>query len=175
MAARRAEAEADRRELEEAITAGEAARTDLLALHELLGRAQGWGTYDLIGGGLFATMIKHDYLDDARDVASRLQQKLLAFDRELADVEHGGLPLGTVDVSGGLRFADFFLDGLIADWMVQSRIGKAQEATGTVAEQVSERLRRLRQLRTQADRAIQAVVAERAQLLAPGESGTVSP
>ncbi|MGH9042767.1 MAG: hypothetical protein ACRDZ3_21340 [Acidimicrobiia bacterium] len=36
----------------------------------------------------------------ARDVAGRLQQKLLAFDRELSDVAHGVLPLGTVDPPG---------------------------------------------------------------------------
>lgn len=174
LAARQADAEADRRELHEAITAGDEVRTHLLTLHELLHRAGNWGTYDLLGGGFFAAMFKHDYLDDARDVASRLQQRLLAFDRELADVEQGGLPLGTVDLSGGLRFADFFLDGLIADWMVQSRIGRAQEAVEAAATAVTEKLRRLQQLVARADEAVQAVAAERAQLLAPEESGPVS-
>ncbi|MGH8972017.1 MAG: hypothetical protein ACRD0C_02300 [Acidimicrobiia bacterium] len=175
LATRRADAEADRRELDEAMGAGRAVRDDLSALNDLLRRAGNWGTYDLLGGGLFATMIKHDYMDDARDVASRLQQKLLAFDRELSDVEQGGLPLGTVDVGSGLRFADYLLDGLIADWMVQSRITRAAESVAMVAGEVNEKLRRLQGLVAQADEALRAVNAERAQILAPEAGGPVSP
>jgi hypothetical protein len=171
LAARRADAEADRRELMEAQTAGQKVRADLLALQELLHRAGNWGAYDLLGGGLFATMMKHNYVDDARDIASGLQRKLLAFDRELADVEQGGLPLGAVDVGSGLRFADYFFDGLIADSMVQFRINRAEDSVVVVAGEVNAKLKLLRGLEAHADEAIRAVQAERAQLLAPEESG----
>jgi hypothetical protein len=103
--------------------------------------------------------------------ASGRQRRLLAFDRELADVEHGGLPLGAIDVGSGLRFADYFFDGLIADWMVQSRINRAGESVAAMAAEVKEKLKLLRGLEGHAEEAIRAMRAERAQILAPEESG----
>jgi hypothetical protein len=174
LAARRADAEADRRELRQALAAGHRVREDLLALMELLSRAGNWGAYDLLGGGLFATMMKHNYVDDAREIASGLQRKLLAFDRELADVEQGGLPLAAVDMGSGLRFADYFFDGLIADWMVQFRINRAGESVAVMAGEVNQKLKALVGLETHADEAIRGVQAERAQILAPEAGGAAA-
>lgn len=72
------EAEARRRakELEEAVDAGRAAEVELRRLVGSLDSAEGFGTWDLLGGGMIATAMKHSHLDDARDRAHQAQQAL---------------------------------------------------------------------------------------------------
>lgn len=50
--------------------------------------------------------------------------QLQRFQKELQDID---VPSEfTVNISDFLVFADFFFDGLLADWMVQSKIEDAQ-------------------------------------------------
>jgi hypothetical protein len=165
VATRRAYAEADRRELTEAIDAGEDVLADLGVLLEALNRAGNIGTWDLLGGGLFVTMVKHGYIDDARYVAAVLQEKLLRFDRELADVASGTLPTADLDIAGGLEFLDFFLDGLIVDWIVQSRITSARKGAEDTYAYVDQMVTWLHGLRAEADTNVATALAARAALL----------
>ena len=165
-ATRRADAEVDRRELAEAIEAGEDVLRDLTTLIEALNRASTLGTWDILGGGLFVTMVKHGYIDDARWVGALMQSKLLRFDRELADVASGTLPLGDVDLGAGLDFLDFFIDGLVIDAFVQSRITHARRSAEVTYAYVDQMVTWLHGLRDEADAALAAALAERAALLA---------
>ena len=45
-----------------------------------------------------------------------------------------------IDVGGFLQFADYFFDGFVADWMVQSKIGKGRKQVQQAIRQV-ERIR----------------------------------
>lgn len=110
------------RELKEAITAGNAVLAEMDGVFDSLSSAQSWGTWDLLGGGLISTAIKHSKIDDARDAAHRVQQKLMIFLRELKDVKPNLKPGLATDIGGLATFADYFFDGLIADWIVQSGI-----------------------------------------------------
>lgn len=70
--------------------------------------------------------------------------RLLDFQQELKDVE---LPLDLrMEVGGFLSFADFFFDGLIADYLVQSRIGEAREQVEDAIYQVTQLLEHLSRL-----------------------------
>lgn len=112
-----------RKELREAVRAGEWAERSLNAVQNSLSSASGWGTADLLGGGLVTTMIKHSRIDTARQHAHTAQRDLLRFQRELADANqrlHVALEIG-----GFSKFADYFFDGLISDWIVQSKINNA--------------------------------------------------
>lgn len=79
----------------------------------------------MFGGGFFTSMIKHSKLDGAAASLEEARYNLQIFQRELSDVH---IPQDLhINVNGFLSFADFFLDGLIADYLVQSRINDARE------------------------------------------------
>ena len=69
-----------------------------------------------MGGGLMADLAKYEELDDAQKQIEQLQVELRRFKTELADVEITADLQVTVD--SFLKFADFFFDGLFADWAV---------------------------------------------------------
>ncbi|HLO13546.1 MAG TPA: hypothetical protein VK206_01865, partial [Anaerolineales bacterium] len=53
-------------EITEAITAGKDVLAGLERVISSLEDAEGWGTWDLLGGGLISTAMKHSGIDDAR-------------------------------------------------------------------------------------------------------------
>ena len=122
------------KELEEAISAGRYADQTADLILESLSSAQNWGTFDLLGGGLIADMAKHSHLDEAQGKVERLQGALRRFKTELADVEI--IADMQVSIDGFLRFADYFFDGLFADWSVMNRISEARGQVENVKKQI---------------------------------------
>ncbi|MDW7652122.1 MAG: hypothetical protein SCK29_06280 [Bacillota bacterium] len=120
-----ADLKANGKELHEAIEAGHHVLSELDHVRRSLGSAKSWGTWDLLGGGLIATAVKHSRIDDARSAAHRVQQSLRAFLRELKDVDPAYTADITVEIGTFATFADYFFDGLIADWIVQSKINSS--------------------------------------------------
>lgn len=151
------------REREEAQRAGREAELALSAVLDSLDRASGFGTWDMLGGGLFVTMAKHESLDDARAGISRAQRALSDLRAELADV--GDIQVPQVSVGEFATFADYFFDGLIADWAVQSSIHQSQDRVSEVHVHVLAALRRLEELERQQEAQAAALEEERAGLL----------
>lgn len=113
------------KELKEAITLGNMAINTLNEAIELLDSAGDWGTWDLLGGGLIADMMKHDKIDKAKQAILNAQTYVQRLQVELQDVN---MSLdGSIQITGGAVFADFFFDGLIADWYMQSKISQSRE------------------------------------------------
>ncbi len=124
----------DIRELKEAIEAGREAHRGLAGMLGSLESASNWGTWDMLGGGLLSTAIKHSRIDEARDLGYQVQQLLGRFQRELADVDvRYSL---SIDLGSFMTFADYFFDGLITDWLVQSRIKESQQNVEDMYERV---------------------------------------
>ena len=138
------ELESQRREVSEALFAGEGAEQALAAVLDSLDRAEDWGTWDMLGGGFLSTMAKHGHLDDAQAGIGWAQQCLSRFRTELADVGHMEIP--QVHIGEFATFADYFFDGLFADWFVQSRIHDAQDGVSEVHMRVLHALRRLEEM-----------------------------
>ena len=161
--ARLDELESQRRELREAVSAGEAARNTADAILSSLGSAEGWATWDLVGGGLISDLAKHGHLDDAQQMVEQLQVQLRRFKTELADVTiQADLQ---ISIDGFLRFADYFFDGLFADWMVLDRIGQSQSQTQETRNQIQLVLDRLEALLRAADREQQETKARLDQVI----------
>ena len=139
------------KELNEAISAGKHAEQIADGILDSLSSAEGWGTWDILGGGLIADMAKHSHLDEAQGQVERLQGALRSFKTELSDVEI--IADMQVNIDGFLRFADYFFDGLFADWSVMNRISEAQGQVKDVKGQISSLLGKL-------DRACASVKAE---------------
>lgn len=114
-----------KQELQEAIIAGEKALESLILAREKLNSAKSWGLFDLFGGGLLSSAIKHSKMDEAASYIEDAKQAMQIFQRELQDVN---VPLDVkMEVGGFLAFADFFFDGVIVDYIVQSKISDAKE------------------------------------------------
>jgi len=129
------------REIGEALSAGKYAAECLQDALSHLREAENWGTYDMLGGGLMASSIKIDHVNDAADAARQAQLAIDRFNTELADVHIA--PLGSVEMSDGLRFADMFFDGLIVDWMAQQGIEESLASVERTNVGVSQGIMRL--------------------------------
>jgi len=140
------------RELDEAVWEGQKAGQIADRILKSLSDAEGWGTWDMLGGGLLADMAKHSHLDEAQDQVERLQSALRCFKTELADVKV--IADMQVNIDGFLRFADYFFDGLFADWTVMSKISDAKKQVENVKNQINTLLHKL-------DRSRKSVTEER--------------
>ena len=125
---------ADHKELWEAVSAGQAVLTTLDGVINSLNSAEGWGNWDMLGGGMLADLAKHSKIDEARDQVHQAQELLRRFQGELADIQSAESFL--IDISSFDTFVDFFLDGLIVDWIVQSKIQNSLERTNQVRQRV---------------------------------------
>jgi hypothetical protein len=121
-------------EIEEAEAAGRAVLAKVKIVEENLDHAHGWGTWDILGGGLISDVMKHSYLDDAQEAVNSIQTLLHRFHTELADIKmEENL---TVQIDGFTKFADFFFDGIFSDWAVQSRIKSSIEDISSLHSKV---------------------------------------
>lgn len=122
------------KELEEALTAGDAVYLELQNVISSLESAENWGTWDMIGGGLWATASKHSKIDEANVHAFVAQNLINKFQTELKDVNIGADI--TLNIGGFDTFADYFFDGLISDWVVQSQIEESLNNVVDVANNI---------------------------------------
>lgn len=130
-------------EYEEAIIAGEVVIHSLGKAKSALNNASNWGTFDLLGGGMISSAIKHNHLEEATSIISDVQTKLVEFHKELIDIGHVWKEVN-VDISGFLKFADYFLDDIFSDWAVQQKITDITSQVTLQEKQVDVMLNKLR-------------------------------
>ena len=141
------------REIKEAVSAGRSARITADRILSKLESADGWNTWDLLGGGGIIThLVKHSHLDEAQDLVSQLQRDLRRFRTELADIQISADV--QVSVEGFLRFADYFFDGLFADWAVGNRISQSQSSVSKTKSQIEQTMRELERMEAATEQAI---------------------
>ncbi|PKM94686.1 MAG: hypothetical protein CVU84_09220 [Firmicutes bacterium HGW-Firmicutes-1] len=131
----------NQKELTEALTAGRMVMSCIEGIQDSLNSAEGWGMYDIIGGGLLSTMVKRNHMDVAQNQIHELKHKLTTFDQELSDVGTAlDVNLGLDDFLG---FADWFFDGLFVDIAVQSKINNAIDQIESLRNKVDSIICRL--------------------------------
>lgn len=156
-----------KRELKEAISAGLRALAIADSILSSLDSAEGWGTWDLVGGGMLSDLAKHSHLDEAQAKVQQLQNELYNFKTELADVAvQADMQL---NIDGFLRFADYFFDGLFADWAVLDKINQSQSNMQHTRNQIEDVLSKLRDMDATTDRTITRLQAERDSVIASAE------
>ena len=126
--------EGQRREIREALAAGQEALTAADNILESLSTAEDWGTMDMFGGGFLSTMFKHEAIDEAQGKVEGLQFALRKFKTELVDVSIQAELNFTLD--NFTQFADFFFDNIFTDWAVQDEINRAQERVRLVKSEI---------------------------------------
>ncbi len=161
------ETHAERREFSEAILAGQQALSGLKRVRDAMQSASNWGVWDMLGGGVLTTAVKHSRIDDARAEAYQVQELLRRFRRELADIDEFTRELLT-GIDGFETFADFFLDGLIFDWIVQSKIDRSLENTRQMIAKVHALLRDLNDQQAQIDEKLRRMETKKRGLIESG-------
>lgn len=160
---KQAELKASLKEYQEAIDAGNGTSSALSTALNSLDKARGWSTWDMVGGGMITTAIKHGHIDDAKNHVHQAQTYLRHFQEELKDVvNHDHIDL---QFSGMLTFADYFFDGLIVDWVVHGKITDSIKQVESTKTTVDGLLRQLREQQNQHEHELNQIAAERKQLL----------
>lgn len=151
------------KEFAEALQAGKDVLSSLERVLYSLESAKSWGTWDMFGGGFLSTAVKHNHIDQARDGIHDVQAKLSTFKRELADVRER-IEL-KIDIGEFETFADFFFDGLIVDWVVQSRIVESLERSRNAKDVLVPVIEELENLRQIAQYKLDALQERRVQII----------
>jgi hypothetical protein len=80
-------------------------------------------------------------MNNAQRYMEQAKYDLSRFGKELNDVNM--ICDLNLDVGGFLSFADFFFDGVVADWLVQDRINEARRQVDDAIWRVQEIINRL--------------------------------
>ena len=112
-----------RKEINEAIQAADQTLSYLVKAQKYLDSAGNWGIFDMLGGGFITTMIKHGKMRDAEDTLTAAKDSIQSLKKELNDINQ--IIDVNLDIGDFLYFADYFFDGLVTDWMVQSKVREA--------------------------------------------------
>ncbi len=120
---RSASGSADAREVDEAIRAGERALDSLREAKAKLDSARNWGIYDIIGGGMLSSMVKHSKMSSANEWVEQANRDLKRFAKELRDVDEDGLYVQAGNLASTM---DIFFDNVFSDFIVQNRINEAR-------------------------------------------------
>lgn len=118
-------------------------------LEEALDRlesAGGWGLFDLLGGGLITSLIKHGKLSDAEELVRSAQCKLESA-RRLLNAGEVDFDLDAGQIGGFAKFFDILGDSFLADLWVQGQIAERREAVEALLAKVKNLRRALENLR----------------------------
>lgn len=96
--------------------------------------ASGWGVIDILGGGLISTLFKHKDMNDAEIHLKEAKSAIKNFSEELKQLDE--LYDIDVDTYTFLGFADLFFNGIISDWLMQSKIAQAQNQLDIAIKEV---------------------------------------
>jgi chromosome segregation ATPase len=157
-------------ELDELHRAGddaEAAAHALAEVHDRLGTAAGWSTFDTyLDHSMVANAVKHDRIDQAAQAARGADQLLARLRSDLADLGRLEPTAPTLEIAAGFRFADVFFNNIFTDLAVGQQIRDAQGNVDRSGQQVRTLQDRLTEQIAAVTGQLGAIDAERAQLLA---------
>jgi len=128
-----------------------------------LNAAESYGALDLAGGRFVTHINKHINLSQAQEEMNQLRRLLDQFYAGLSDVETSQAL--TIEISGFLRFADWFFDGWIVDWAVLSRIQDTQNQLLRVEENTKGALARIAGLRQETLKRKEVILGQKEEFI----------
>lgn len=124
-------------EVGEAIDASYRAEEALHAVEKALDAAHGLSTWDLFGGGMFVTYLKHSKLDASKQALSEAQYALNLLHNELIDIKEMQTDAIQVSIDGFVHFADYVFDDFFSALSVHSKITNAKAQLQQVLGEVN--------------------------------------
>lgn len=155
-------------EIHEAISAGKEAKRKLADAAKALRSAKNYSTWDMFGGGLIATALKHQEIDKSKASVHRAQIALQRFQNELLDIQEMKHNTLQIDTDGFVKFADYFFDDIFSAWSIHSKISTSTNQIARVLDDVSNTLLSLQQKLDMAERKKEQLIARKAELLSEG-------
>ncbi|KKC46674.1 hypothetical protein VE23_05330 [Paenibacillus sp. D9] len=125
--------------------------------------ASNWGTYDMLGGGMISTHIKHRRMDEAQEALGAARSAARRLESELKDL--GREEAYRIPVGSGARLGDYLLDGFLMDWFVQSKIAASRESTRELLGETRALYRSLDGDRTRQESELSALQRKRERLI----------
>ena len=133
-------------EIQEAIDAGARARSTLTDAGYVLNEASNYSIWDtFLGGGLIATALKHEKLDESNSQLHVAQIALQRFSNELLDIKDLRQEAIKIEPDGFVKFTDFFFDNIFTDWSIHSKITTSLNQISRVQDDVRNTLNELEQ------------------------------
>lgn len=123
-------------EVGEAIDASESAQSALQQVEKALASAQGFSTWDLFGGGMFVTYLKHSKLGESKQALTEAQYALNLLHNELIDIKEMQTDAIQVSIDGFVHFADYVFDDFFSALSVHSKINNAKAQLQRVMKEV---------------------------------------
>ena len=151
--------------IEEAISAGKAARQGLHRLKKNLEATKSWGHWHYSGKGKLSSYRKVSYIDRARKNAVRTKLHLDKFEQEIQQVLTDLRIKDSFNIDSFEHFLDTFYDNLITDWIVKKRIANARMAIEAVIDKVNRLMATLNSEKRNADRELTRLNSYRQQLI----------
>jgi DNA repair exonuclease SbcCD ATPase subunit len=112
------------KETDEAIVACNDLIQSLKNAQDGLSSARNWGIYDILGGGLISSAIKHDHINRAASYIKDASQKARTLKVELKDIE--ALPqIEDININEFTKTFDIFFDNIFSDFSIQDEINEA--------------------------------------------------
>lgn len=139
--------EQKRREIDEALMAGNQALHALDKAQSSLSGARGFGIWDMLGGGFISGLLKHSQMDDAQRYVNEANDALRRFQKELSDINMS-INYG-VSFDGVTKAFDLFFDNILVDALIQSRIRDTQKNLENTKQQVQYAVNTLQTMRSE--------------------------
>lgn len=109
---------------------------------DVLQSAYSWNSFDFIGGSLMSTIEKHKIVDEAQAYLHEAKEQLEGYETSFNALSD--LTTLTLDTSNLLTMADFTLDGVVADMLVQAYINDAITQIGEAIALIESKQNELR-------------------------------
>lgn len=154
------------KEIDEAIDAGQKAYQAIMNALEEMKKAQDYSRWDTFwGGGVIATKMKYDQIQDTSYFVHYAQMALQNFQNELLDIEELKLHELQIQVHGYIKFFDYFFDDLFSAWKVHEQINYSFEKLQRLIEDVSATIQKLKDKRYHTSKVLSNIEKQMDQLL----------
>jgi hypothetical protein len=167
---------AELNELDRAGGDAETAAQALIEVQDRLGTAANWSTFDTyFDHGMVANAIKHDRIDQAAQAANTADQRLAALRSDLTELGGAQPTAPRLEISSGFKFADIFFNNIFTDLAVGQQIRDAQDNVDRSVQQVRALQDRLKDQAGALTQQLDAMDAERQQILTSDTGPAESP
>jgi hypothetical protein len=123
-----------KKELEEAIEAGNICANLIIQVIGHLEKVRNWGSFRKSGRSGMQRMMNRDSIDRARNLSFQVKHHLQLFDRELRDIgQRLNFNFDTIQFSD---FTDFFFNNIITDWILQQKLASALSSVNQTLQHV---------------------------------------
>ncbi|MBK8506407.1 MAG: hypothetical protein IPL46_31935 [Saprospiraceae bacterium] len=101
-----------------------------------LRQAKNWGQWDMAGRQRGSSYLKHNQIDQARDLSYHAKHLLVRLERDLSQIYGNEQFNLSFKLDSFSKFTDIFFDDLISDWIVQQKIQNALSNVITVRDKL---------------------------------------